>query len=81
MKLKAEISEIKSELDKVEDPRVLKLVKEILEYAKASAQNDWWNDLSNKEKATIKEGMRQANDGELSDYSEVRKKIRRKFKI
>ncbi|MDZ4844779.1 MAG: hypothetical protein SH857_04430 [Chitinophagales bacterium] len=81
MNIKTEINQLKSELDKIEDTRVLKLVREILEFAKMQTQQDWWNELSTKEKIRIQEGIRQADAGELKSYSEVRKKIRRKFKI
>lgn len=82
MNIKAEIENLKTELDKVEDVHLIRAIKSLLNYAKQhSSQSDWWNQISEEEKAAINKGIEQANNGELKDYSEVRASIRDKYNL
>ena len=65
--------EVKRYVDKA-DERILKVVYAMLE---TDMQEDWWNDLSDKEKASIEEGIRDAKAGRVTPHSEVVKKYDR----
>lgn len=82
MDIKQEIEKLKTELDQVEDARLIQAIRHLLDYAKQHPQQtDWWNQISDEEKAAINEGIEQADNGELKDYSEVRNAIRDKYNL
>jgi predicted transcriptional regulator len=82
MDLKQEIEKLKTELDQVEDVHLIQVIKNLLEYARQPPQQtDWWNLISDEEKAAINEGIKQADNGEVKDYSEVRNAIRKKYNL
>ena len=82
MVLKQEIEKLKTELDQVEDVHLIQVIKNLLECARQHPQKtDWWNLISDEEKAAINEGIKQADNGEVKDYSEVRNAIRKKYNL
>ncbi len=82
MVLKQEIEKLKTELDQVEDVHLIQVIKNLLEYARQHPQQtDWWNLISDEEKAAINEGIKQADNGEVKGYSEVRNAIRKKYNL
>ena len=40
---------------------------------------DWWDEITDLEKAEIEEGLLQADNGEVKTHSEIRKKFRTLF--
>lgn len=63
-------------IDKVEDNRVLSVVKSILDSNSAATHPDWWKNITNEERNDILEGIAQANSEDtftteevLSDYN------------
>lgn len=58
-----------------EEEGVLEQIKLILD----STKGDWWEVLSEKEKAAIEEGIAQLDKGEGVGHDEVMKLVRKKF--
>ena len=73
MDLQADINWIKAELMKVKDPELISAFKSLLKYRKKKVQADWWDEISDKEKAEINEGIDQADKGELISHDEMKK--------
>jgi predicted transcriptional regulator len=71
MSLQTEINWIQSELMKVKDPDLIKAVKSLLKYREKQVQGDWWDEISDKEKASIKRGLAQSAKGETKSHKEV----------
>ena len=44
-------------------------------------KDDWWDEISDKEKAAIEAGIAQADRGELIPHEQVMKKLRAKYKL
>jgi len=60
-------------IDKITDRDILNAVKTILK-GKTARQNDWWETLSDEERAEIEEGVSQADSGEVIPHEEVMEK-------
>ena len=60
-------------IDKISDSNVLIAVKTLLS-GKVATQTDWWDTISDKEKAEIKQGLAEADRGEVIPHEEVMKK-------
>ena len=61
----------------IDDKTVL---SNFLQLVKASKE-DWWDKISDKEKASIEEGILQADHGQLIAHEEVMTKIKAKYKF
>jgi len=72
-------AEIKNTLHKLvvntEDPKVLQQV--IAYFQSLIKENDWWDDLSPKEKEMIEKGLKQVDEGKGVPYEQVREKARK----
>jgi len=42
-------------------------------------QKDWWDEISDEEKADIEDGLAQADRGEVFSHEEVMAKYRRRY--
>ncbi|WP_433765228.1 hypothetical protein [Flavobacterium ginsenosidimutans] len=71
MNLEARKYQFIQELVKVEDERVL----EKLELVLKANQNDWFDELSELEKAEIQIGLDQAEKGEVVSHEDVMKRF------
>lgn len=71
MNLEARKYQFIQELVKVEDESVL----EKLELVLKANQNDWFDDLSESEKAEIQIGLDQAEKGEVVSHEDVMKRF------
>lgn len=71
MKLHADISWIQKEIGKVEDPDLINAIKHLLKSRKSKIDGDWWDQISDEEKASIERGLRQAEAGETIPHEEV----------
>jgi predicted transcriptional regulator len=60
-------------IDKISDSNVLNAVKTLLS-GKATTQIDWWDTISDEEKAEIEQGLAEADRGEVIPHEEVMKK-------
>lgn len=56
---------------------VLKKIKAIL----TRENSDWWDEISDEERAQIQEGINQADRGELISHQEVREKLKARFDL
>ncbi len=54
------------------DNKLLKMLEALIE-AYQTEETDWWDDLSKEEQEEIDEGLKQADQGQLIDHSEVMK--------
>jgi len=50
----------------------ISLIQKILDLRKSETK-DWWNEISNSEKASIEKGLSDADNGKLNSHNEVRK--------
>jgi hypothetical protein len=71
MNLEARKYQFIQELVKVEDERIL----EKLELVLRANQNDWYDELSESEKAEIQIGLNQAQKGEFTSHEDVMKRF------
>jgi predicted transcriptional regulator len=58
-------------IDKISDSNVLNAVKTLLS---GKAETDWWDTISDEEKAEIEQGLAEADRGEVIPHEEVMKK-------
>ena len=42
---------------------------------KKDNEHDWWDDLTDEQKASVEKGIKQADNGELIPHNEARKQI------
>lgn len=73
MDIEADIKWIRAELMNVKDPHLIEVFKNLLKYRKKKVQTDWWDEISDEEKAEINEGIYQADKGELISHNEMKK--------
>ena len=67
-------------IDNVEDEATLSICKQLLE-REMVREVDFWDKLSDDEKAGIERGLADVEAGRVSSYDEVRKEIKDKFNI
>jgi predicted transcriptional regulator len=60
-------------IDKITESEVLNAVKTLLK-GKTARQDDWWNTISDEERAEIEEGVSEADRGEVISHEEVMEK-------
>jgi predicted transcriptional regulator len=63
-------------IDKISDGNVLNAVKTLLS-GKTAKQADWWNTISEEERAEILQGLAEADSGELILHDEVMAKYKK----
>lgn len=63
MDIQAEKLNLIKWLTEVEEPSVIEI--------KNNEQHDWWDEISDEEKADIEEGLAQADRGEVFSHEEV----------
>ena len=63
-------------IDKITDSKVLNAVKTLLS-EKASEQVDWWDTISDEERAEINQGLAEADRGEIIPHEEVMAKYKK----
>ena len=61
-----------------EKPTVLAKVEAVFKKEKGA---DWWDEISDSERAAIEEGLAEADRGELIPHEEVMKEVRAKYKL
>ncbi|GAA3725944.1 hypothetical protein GCM10022422_04090 [Flavobacterium ginsengisoli] len=72
MDIQLEKLELIKLLAETENPIIIKSIRKIFK----KEQKDWWDDLTNEQKAEIEEGERQIERGEFVEYEEMMKKFR-----
>jgi len=77
MNIQADISWIQSELNKVRDPDIITAIKSVLKYREKTQETDWWDEISDEERAEIEEGIAQADRGELIPHKQVMDKYKK----
>jgi hypothetical protein len=74
MNIQAEKLEIMKMILETENPGILKSIKKIF---KKETHSDFWESLSENQKNEIKEGINEADNGEVMDYEVFMKKHRK----
>ena len=64
---------VKKQID-IADEKSLKMVQAML---RAEEEHDWWDDLSEGAKASIEQGLKDADEGKLTPHHEVMKKYKK----
>ncbi|HEY1195455.1 hypothetical protein [Flavobacterium sp.] len=72
MDIQLEKLELIKLLADTENPAILKSIRKIFK----KEQKDWWDDLTDEQKAEIEEGERQIERGEFILYEDMMKKYR-----
>ncbi|OSZ82319.1 hypothetical protein CAP35_03365 [Chitinophagaceae bacterium IBVUCB1] len=65
--------EVKKYIDKA-DERSLRLIQAILQ---AEEVYDWWDDVDKAAKASVKKGLKEAEQGKLTPHKDVMKKYKK----
>jgi len=69
-----EIRDLKKEVKKYIDHADERMVKAIHAMLEADQEEDWWSEISEGEKESIKIGLRQIKEGKTIPHEEVMKK-------
>ena len=77
MNIQAQKIELVKMILEIEDKTILKNVAELVK----ASQTDWWDKISDAEKASIEEGLAQADRGEMIPHEKVMKKIKAKYRL
>jgi len=78
MNLQAKKLELVQMILNTEKPAVLAKVEAVFKKEKGA---DWWDEISDGEKAAIEESLAEADRGELIPHEEVMKEVRAKYKL
>jgi len=78
MNLQAKKLELVQMILNTEKPAVLAKVEAVFKKEKGA---DWWDAISEGERAAIEEGLAEADRGELIPHEEVMKEVRAKYKL
>lgn len=77
-------AELKSNLykliDAIEDSRTLKAIYTLLS-KKETTEVDWWDELSDEQKADIEEGLKDIEEGCTIPHEEVMQEIRTRYNL
>ena len=75
-----DVTELRTDLhnmiDKISDSNVLSAVKTLLS-GKTDKKTDWWNTISEEERAEIEQGLAEADRGEVIPHEEVMEKYKK----
>jgi predicted transcriptional regulator len=63
-------------IDKITDSNILNAVKTLLS-GKAVTQTDWWDTISDEERAEIEQGFAEADRGEVITHEDVMRKYQK----
>ena len=75
-----DVKELRADLhnmiDKISDRDVLNAVKTLL-MGKVETKADWWDTISEEERAEIEQGIAEADRGEVTPHEEVMEKYKK----
>jgi predicted transcriptional regulator len=69
-------SDLHSMIDKITDSNILNAVKTLLS-ERTTTQADWWDIISDEERAEIEQGLAEADRGEVISHEEVMAKYKK----
>jgi predicted transcriptional regulator len=69
-------SDLHSMIDKITDSNILNAVKTLLS-ERTDTQTDWWDIISDEERAEIEQGLAEADRGEVISHEEVMAKYKK----
>ena len=72
---------LQQQIANIEDVSLLEKVKSYLSTLVNGKEVDFWDELSDEDKADIEEGLAQADRGELIPHEEVMKEIKEKYNL
>ncbi len=68
---------LRNQTKKFIDQADIKTVRMVYAMLEADKENDWWDSLEPKEKASIERGMKDAEEGRVYSHEAVMKKIKK----
>lgn len=68
-------------IDSTEDTSLLKKIYSSISKTLSKEDVDFWDELSNEQKAEIEESIAQADKGELIPHEQVMKEIKSRYKL
>lgn len=77
MDLKADINWIIRELTERNDPRLVKLLKNLIISQSEDENLDWWDEISVEEREQINAGLSQLKNDDIISHDQVVKDIRK----
>ena len=81
MNVKAEIEWIRAELEKIEDPEFIHMIKQLIGSKEGATNEDWWSQIPDNVKRSIDRGYKDLQEGHVRPFSEVREDIRAKYGV
>ena len=69
-------SDLHNMIDKITDSNILNAVKTLLS-ERTATQTDWWDIISDEERAEIEQGLAEADRGEVISHEEVMAKYKK----
>ena len=72
--------EVHQLVDQLRTTSRLKAWKELLEQ-EVQSKGDFWDELTNEQKADVMEGIAQSDRGEVKPYKEVKKMMRKRYNL
>lgn len=69
-------SDLHNMIDKITDSNILNAVKTLLS-ERTAAQTDWWDIISDEERAEIEEGLAEADRGDVISHEDVMAKYKK----
>ena len=69
------------EITNIDDNTLLEKVKSYLSTLVKGKEVDFWDELSDEDKADIEEGIAQADRGELIPHEEVMREIKKRYNL
>lgn len=83
MDIQAEKLNLITQIVKIQDESLINAIKGLLEfglkYQQPQEETDFWNELSDEQKARLEQSMQQAKAGEVIPHSEVMQFFREKY--
>jgi predicted transcriptional regulator len=77
MNIALEKKSILKRFEKVNDPSLIKAIKNILDYGLKDQDSDWWDELSKAQKEDIDAGLKDIGAGRVVAHKEVMKKYKK----
>lgn len=75
-----DVKELRADLhnmiDRISDRNILNAVKTLLS-GKTETKTDWWDTISEEERAEIEQGLAEADRGEVTPHEEVMEKYKK----
>jgi predicted transcriptional regulator len=72
---------IQNILDRIDDKKILEAVHTLLQTTLKRQDEDFWDTLSDEEKASIEKGLEDVKAGRVHKHEDVMKMVKKKYKF